>query len=93
MAYTVRDFFESRLPVPGNPANPVLHSPLYDYIVRRLFDSFDIPNGVAAYLAWQLPTRNQLLDAVHTSGRRYAPSRCGPVVPTGSDPGPLVLAG
>ncbi|MDX6227937.1 MAG: hypothetical protein QOI76_1327 [Frankiales bacterium] len=64
MAYAVRDYFEAGLPIPAETDNPALHSPLYNYIVRRLFDSFDIPRGVADYLAWQLPTRNQFRDTV-----------------------------
>ncbi|MDX6254046.1 MAG: hypothetical protein QOJ11_380 [Frankiales bacterium] len=64
MAYAVRDYFEAGLPIPAETDNPALHSPLYNYIVRRLFDSFDIPRGVADYLAWQLPTRNQFQDTV-----------------------------
>lgn len=64
MAYAVRDWFEAGEPIPADATNPALHSQLYNYIVRRLFDSFDIPRGVAEYLAWQLPTRNQFKDTV-----------------------------
>jgi hypothetical protein len=64
MAYAVRDYFEAGQPIPADTDNPALHSTLYNYIVRRLFDSFDIPRGVADYLAWQLPTRNQFKDTV-----------------------------
>jgi Fungal fucose-specific lectin len=64
MAYAVRDYFEAGLPIPLEASNPALHTPLYDYIVRRLFDSFDLPAGVAAYISWQLPTRNQFKDTV-----------------------------
>jgi hypothetical protein len=64
MAYAVRDYFEAGQPIPADTDNPPLHSPLYNYIVRRLFDSFDIPSGVAEYLTWQLPTRNQFKDTV-----------------------------
>ncbi|MDX6298537.1 MAG: hypothetical protein QOI51_2394 [Nocardioidaceae bacterium] len=64
MTYAVRDFFEASLPIPANVTNPPLHSPLYAFIVRRLFDSFDIPGGVMKYLSWQAPTRNQFRDTV-----------------------------
>jgi hypothetical protein len=64
MAFAVRDFFEESLPIPRTAVNPALHSPLYDYIVRRLFDSFDIPGGVRLFMSWQLPTRDQFKDTV-----------------------------
>jgi hypothetical protein len=49
MIYAVRDLFEAGLPVPPGTRPPAEDSPLYGYIVRRLFDSFDIPTGVARY--------------------------------------------
>lgn len=64
MAFAVRDFFEEKLLIPPTPENPPLHTPLYDFIVRRLFDSFDIPDGVALFMSWQLPVRDQFQDTV-----------------------------
>jgi hypothetical protein len=64
MAYAVRDYFESGLPIPLEAANPAAGSPLYAYIVQRLIDSFDIPSGVANYYLWQQPLRNQFKDTV-----------------------------
>ncbi len=64
MAFAVRDFFEESLPIPRTAVNPVLHTPLYDFIVRRLFDSFDIPGGVRLFIAWQLPTKDQFKDTI-----------------------------
>jgi hypothetical protein len=52
MVYTVIDVFRARLPPIADTVNPPAGSPLFKYLVRRLFDSFDIPDGVAKYYAW-----------------------------------------
>jgi hypothetical protein len=49
MIYAVRDMFEAGVDPPPDDEPPPLGSPLYSYLVRRLFDSFDIPRGVARY--------------------------------------------
>jgi hypothetical protein len=49
MIYAVRDMFEAGAGPPAETSPPPLGSPLYRYIVRRLFDSFDLPRGVARY--------------------------------------------
>jgi hypothetical protein len=52
MAYTVRDYFETGGPPAPDDTNPS-SGPLFDYLVRRLFDSFNllqIPPGPAVYL-------------------------------------------
>jgi hypothetical protein len=59
MAFAVRDFFESGEAIPATTTNPPLHTPLYDYLTRRLFDSFDIPAGVAKFYSYQLPFHDQ----------------------------------
>ncbi|TMK45116.1 MAG: hypothetical protein E6G66_13285 [Actinobacteria bacterium] len=51
MVYAVRDFYEAGIPVPAGP-QPAAGTPLYRYIIRRLFDSFDIPGGVVKYYTW-----------------------------------------
>ena len=51
MVYAVRDFYEAGIQPPAGP-RPAAGTPLYHYIVRRLFDSFDIPGGVVKYYAW-----------------------------------------
>ncbi len=51
MVFTVRDVFEFGLP-PLQDGLPDKATPLFDYIVRRLFDSFHIPAGVLRYYAW-----------------------------------------
>ena len=46
MVYAARDYFEARMPIPPGDTNPD-SGPLFDFILHRLFDSFDIPAGVA----------------------------------------------
>ncbi len=41
MVFAVRDFFEAGIPVWPDTASPS-SGPLFDYIVKRLFDSFDL---------------------------------------------------
>lgn len=49
MIFAVRDLFEAGLEPPADAVAPRAGSPLYAYLVRRLFESFDIPRGVARY--------------------------------------------
>jgi hypothetical protein len=51
MVFTVRDVFEAGSPPLADP-RPEEGSPLFDYIVRRLFDSFNLPGGVLKYFEW-----------------------------------------
>src|SRR6187200_2862767 len=51
MVFLVRDVFDAGLP-PLTAGRPAQGTPLYDYIVRRLFDSFDLPTGVLRYYEW-----------------------------------------
>jgi len=51
MVFTVRDVFEAGQPPLTNP-QPSQGQPLFDYIVRRLFDSFNLPGGVLKYMEW-----------------------------------------
>jgi hypothetical protein len=84
MAFATRDFFEADLPIPATTENPPAHTPLHGYIVRRLFDSFDVPAGVARFYAWQLPTYDQAGATVRTQW---------PAIRTGLDRGRLVCLG
>ncbi len=53
MVFTVLDVFIAKLaPLPA--ARPAPNSALYSYLVRRLFESFDVPNGVLKYFDWML---------------------------------------
>ena len=51
MVFTVRDLFERRLPAFADSAPPA-GSPLFRYIVHRLIDSWNLPNGVVKYYEW-----------------------------------------
>ncbi|HEY8025900.1 MAG TPA: hypothetical protein VIF60_15145 [Burkholderiaceae bacterium] len=70
MAFVVRDLFEAnRLPPPTN-LNPDAGSPAYQFIVKRLFDSFNIPSGVAEYYEWMnLPAHDTDFGPHGTSWR------------------------
>jgi hypothetical protein len=59
MAFAVADLFEAHRMPPAATTNPAPESPAFDYIVARLFDSFNLPNGVAKYYEWMnLPTND-----------------------------------
>ncbi|MDP9074981.1 MAG: hypothetical protein M3N98_12575 [Actinomycetota bacterium] len=53
MVFTALDAFVVGLPPLQDP-QPSPGSPLYRYIVRRLFDSFNLPVGVLRYYTWML---------------------------------------
>jgi hypothetical protein len=59
MVYTVRDLYEAGMlpPVTVNDSDGYARpsQPLYDYIVRRLFDSFDLPGGFVKYAELMSP--------------------------------------
>ncbi len=52
MIFAARDFFESGSPLPEINEAPGYGSPLFGYLVRRLFDSFDLPFGPIKYYRW-----------------------------------------
>lgn len=52
MVFAVRDFFEANHPAPADTAPPAQGSPLFNFIVQRLFDSFNLPGGVTKYYQW-----------------------------------------
>ena len=54
MVFAVRDHFESRRPLPAE-TEPPASGPLFDYLVRRLFDSFGLPTGPLRYLELMNP--------------------------------------
>lgn len=56
MAFAARDYFESDRPPPGDSTPPSDGSPLFRYLVDRLFDSFDLPVGPARYLELMNPS-------------------------------------
>jgi hypothetical protein len=61
MVFAALDFWHAHLPAPA--ARPNLGAPLYDFIVRRLIDSWHVPTGVAQYYQWMnLPSGDETYD-------------------------------
>lgn len=54
MCYAARDYFEAGSAPPADLTPPV-EGPLFDYLVDRLFDSFNLPLGPARYLRYMNP--------------------------------------
>jgi hypothetical protein len=54
MVFAARDLFEARQRPPPDTTPPVAGTPLFDYLVRRLFASWDLPLGPLKYLLWTL---------------------------------------
>lgn len=54
MAFAARDYFEAERPPPED-TEPPERGELFDYLVDRLFDSFDLPLGPARYLEQMNP--------------------------------------
>ena len=55
MAFTVRDFFEAQRAIPPDTTPPAYGTPFYAYLVNRLVDSFDLPEGPMRYLELMSP--------------------------------------
>jgi hypothetical protein len=49
MGYTVRDYFEAGM-TPPSDTTPPTSGILFDFLVRRLFDSFNLPAGPTKYI-------------------------------------------
>lgn len=59
MAFAVRDYYEAGLPISDLDTPPASGSALFNYLVKRLLDSFDVPTGVMRYAEWMmLPTND-----------------------------------
>jgi hypothetical protein len=71
MVFAALDYWHGGTGPPA--ARPAPGSPLYRYLVRRLIESWRIPQGVARYYQWMcLPDRDQ---RVYVRGRRVATRR------------------
>lgn len=55
MAFAVADFHEANQSVPPDTQPPTAGSALYQFIVKRLFDSFNGPLGIGRYLELMEP--------------------------------------
>jgi hypothetical protein len=56
MVFAALDYFTAGRPVP-RVDRPAEGTPLYDFIARRLIDSFDLPAGPLKYLDYMDPSR------------------------------------
>ena len=56
MVFAARDYFEAHRPVPAD-LYPPADGPLYEYIGRRLKESFDLPLGPAKYKVTPVPVK------------------------------------
>lgn len=56
MVFTTRDYFEAGSPPPADTTAPS-SGPLYDHLVKRLYDSFSLPLGPTIYLDLMNPGR------------------------------------
>jgi len=54
MVYAAMDYFNAGLTIPADSTPPSSGNP-FNYIVKRLFDSFDLPVGVLKYIAMMNP--------------------------------------
>jgi hypothetical protein len=52
MSFAVRDYFEKGTAVPDSGDAPEPGSKLFNYLVRRLWDSFRLPGGPFRYYSW-----------------------------------------
>ena len=83
MAFAARDYFEARMPPPPD-TEPPGSGPLFEYLVDRLFGSFDLPFGPARYLQLMSPllpdgeTTWSRLGLVPRAARFRGRPRCGP---------------
>jgi hypothetical protein len=60
MALTAADLYTAKQPPPEDPTAPA-SGPLFQYLVKRSFDSFELPDGPLRYLVWMgLPDQDAL---------------------------------
>jgi len=77
MVYAALDYFNAGLDLPRSAPRDTsstygspLHGPLFDYLGQRLFQSFDVPNGVQTYIVLMNP---QFPDALRRGSIGLAP--------------------
>jgi hypothetical protein len=69
MVFATLDFFKRGCPPPDDGEPPALGSPLFGYLVRRLFQSFHLPWGPLRYYRWMAARDDVLLR--HTVRREW----------------------
>jgi hypothetical protein len=87
MAYAARDLFEARMPPPPHRTPPTDGTPLFRYLVQRLFDSFDLPGGPLKYQLWQWLPRGDVWGLRGLSWRTIVQE--GPLIRADIDAGQL----
>jgi hypothetical protein len=55
MVFTVIDFFQAQQATPPETDPPTPDTPLYQHIVKRLYDSFNLPTGISRFLELMEP--------------------------------------
>ena len=55
MVYAALDYYNAKEVIPPD-TDPPASGTLFDYIVNRLIDSFDLPTGVLKYIEWMNPS-------------------------------------
>ncbi len=71
MAFAAADLFVAKRLPPETNQNPPAASPAFDYIVKRLIDSFNIPAGVAEYYEWMVLGRADVGFGLVIHGTSY----------------------
>jgi hypothetical protein len=87
MVFAARDLFEARLRPPESATPPPRGSPLFDYLVRRLFASWSLPFGPLRYALWSALPDDDLLSLRGTADRTV--TREWPLVRADIDGGTL----
>lgn len=68
MSFAARDYFDENLPIPDNDTHPASGSQLFDYLARRLWDSFRLPGGPFRYYTWMRLSDEAILQRTLKEG-------------------------
>jgi hypothetical protein len=71
MAFAVRDYFEQGRSMPEGGEAPQPGSKLFNYLVRRLWDSFRLPGGPFRYFTWMGLADEVIFQRTLTHGWPY----------------------
>ncbi|SOD74543.1 hypothetical protein SAMN05892883_3729 [Jatrophihabitans sp. GAS493] len=95
MVFAVRDYFETATAIPQLSQPPAPGTPLFEYIVGRLLDSWDVPNGVLRYAQWMaLPSTHVRLPLISEPGTfELTVSKSWPAIRADIDAGRLSTLG
>lgn len=68
MSFAVRDYFDEKRTVPESEEHPASGSELFNYLVRRLWDSFRLPGGPVRYYTWMRLSDEAILEKTLREG-------------------------